>query len=300
MPLNLKNIRDHVLAMMDVDDDDAKVKARDFINMAGRDIWMAKPWRERRAEATITTAAPYSTGTVSTSSTTVTGSGTTFPAATAANLARFAKSYNDPFYQVTSRDSATQLTLAEAYAETALSGSAYVLYQDVYELDADTDTLIDMRLLSAQDGGPLRTLYERRLDEGATLPGLADAPTHFALINNNLTKQLKRVRLWPVPDAAYRIKYRYLRAYTDLIGDGDECVIPESRRDLLICGAMRWAYRLKDEYQKAVAEDGRFQQMLKDHWERERDHAPLIGRLRRFDSPSIIRDRWDAGTASIT
>lgn len=299
MALTLATIRNHVLAMLDVDDSDASSKVTDYINMSARDIWLAHPWRERRAEATITTVAPYSTGTVSTSGATVTGSGTTFPAATAAGLARFAKSYSDPWYTVTTRDSATQLTLSESYAETALSGATYTLYQDVYELASGVDTLIDLRLLKASDDGPLRTLHERVLDEGATLPGLADHPTHYSMIASNATTAVKRVRLWPVPDAVYRVKYRYLKAYTDMSADGDECVVPESRRDLIICGALRWGYRLKDEYRKAQTEDARFEALLRMHWQRERDHAPLAGRLRRFDSAGPYRPSWDINTLDV-
>lgn len=300
MALTLATIRNHVLAMLDVDDSDTSSKVTDFINMSARDIWLAHPWRERRAEGTITTVAPYSTGTVSTSSTTVTGSGTTFPAATAAGLARFAKSYSDPWYTVTTRDSGTQLTLSEAYAETALSGATYVLYQDVFELASGVDTLIDLRILKNGDDGPLRTLHERVMDEGATLPGLSDHPTHYSMLASNATTAVKRVRLWPVPDAVYRIKYRYLKAYTDMSADGDECVVPESRRDLILCGALRWGYRLKDEYRKAQAEDARFEGLLRLHWQRERDHAPLAGRLRRFDRTGPSRAAWDIDTLDVT
>lgn len=300
MPLTLKNIRDHVSGMLDVDDADFLVKIRDYINISARDVWMAKPWRERRAEATLLTVAPYSTGTVSSSSTTITGSGTTFPAATAAGLARFAKDYASPWYTVTTRDSATQLTLSESYAETALSASTYVLYQDVFELDIASDTLIDIRLLKAGDDGPLRTLHERVMDDGVTLPGCSGAPTHYTLMAGNTSSGKKRVRLWPVPDAVYRLRYRYLTQYVDMIGDGDECLVPESRRDLLICGALRWGYRAKDEYQKAMAEDQRFQVMLEQHWSRERDHGPLPGRLRRWNSGSGgYRDGFNISTYNV-
>jgi hypothetical protein len=289
MPLNLKNLQDHIADIIDVDDEDTMASVRAYINMAARDIWMAYPWHERRDEGTLTTVAPYSTGTVSSSSATITGSGTTFPAATAANLARFAKSYSEPWYVVQSRDSATQLTLTESYVDTALSASAYTLYQDTFELAAAVDTIIDVRLLKGMDSGPLAGMLERRLDEMAYIPGQAGTPEAWALVAPNATTLSKRVRLWPVPDAVYRLKYRYLKAYQDMATDGDECMVPESRRDLLLTGTLRWAWRLKEEDDKADAAEVRFQQLLKIHWQREKAQSPLPARIGRYDSVGLHR-----------
>lgn len=299
MALTFVNLQDHVIDMIDVDDTDTRTYVKAYLNMAGRDVWKAYPWYERRVEGSLTTVAPYSTGTVSSSGTTITGSGTTFPAATAAGLARFARSYADPFYTVTTRDSATQLTLADSYAETALSGSNYVLFQDVYELASTVDTVIDLRLIKAQDHGPLDGILERRMDEAAYIPGQSGTPWSWALVTPNPTTKVKRVRLWPVPDAVYRVKYRALTDYTDMSSDSDECVVPESRRDLLIVGALRWAWRLKDEDAKADAAEVRFQQLLQMHWRRERVQSPLAARLGRYDRAGW-RGRADFGADDLT
>lgn len=297
MALTFVNIQDHVLGLIDRDDSDTRTKVKAYINMTGRDIWTAHEWRERRDEGTITTVAPYSTGSVSSSSTTITGSGTTFPSYTA-GLATFALSYSDPPYTIATRDSATQLTLADAYNETALSGSTYVAFQDVYTLGSTVERLIDIRLLATGYDGPLGALTERRLEQVATIPGEAGKPTVYAVLPQTAAG-LKKVRVWPVPDAAYRLKYRFLKTYTDMSADADECVVPETRRDLLVCGTLRWAYRLAGQYQKAQNEDARFEALLLKHIKNEGDHGPLGLRLLPFDAAIRVGGQPDWGSLGV-
>lgn len=298
MALTFLDLQDHVLDLIDVDDATTRARVSDYINIAGRDVWMAHPWPERQAEGTITTLAPYSTGTVSSSGTTITGSGTTFPTTYTATLFRFATAYGAPFYQVTTRDSATQLTLAESYVGTALSGATYVLWQDIYNLASDVDTLVDVRLLKQGADGPIHGALERRLDEDAYFAREAGYPVAYCMTTQS-SAGLKRVRLWPAPDEQYRLKYRYLKSYTDMSADGDECVVPESRRDVLIAGSLRYAYRLKDEYQKALAEEANFNRMLAEHWRREKQQAPIQARRRPFDRARGGRDPFDIGTVGV-
>lgn len=297
-PTTFLEIQDHLMDLLDVDDTATRTFVKDYINFTARDIWLAHPWPERYAEATITTLSPYSTGTVASSGATITGTGTTFPATFTAALARFAASYASPFYTVSTRDSATQLTLSESYAETALSGSTYVYYQDIYNLASDVDELVDVRLLKAGQHGPIAAVLEKRLDEQAYIPGSAGTPIVYSMVGQS-SAGLKRVRLWPVPDNVYRLKYRYLKGYTEMTADADECVIPESRRDLLIVGALRYGYRLKDEYAKAGQEEALFRRMLAEHWAREKDKAVLPARLAPFDGGSRRVDPWDISTMTI-
>lgn len=292
MALTFTSLQDQVLDLIDADDPATREHVKNFINSSARDVWMAFPWRERRAEAIVTTVAPYSTGTVSTSGATVTGSGTTFPSTYTAGLFKFAPGYSSPWYYVTSRDSATQLTLARSFIETALSGSAYVVWQDTYNLASDVDTLVAVRLLKNGQDGPIAITTEDRLDEAAYHPATAAAPVVCAMVPQS-SAGLPRIRLWPTPDAAYALSYRYLKAYTDMAAGSDLCVVPESRRDVLVCGALRWGFRLKNQYQKATAEDARFEGLLRQAWARERDVSPLPMRLRGFDTAARPIDRWN-------
>lgn len=296
MALTFLEMQDETLALIDSDDTDTRTHVKNFLNRSANEIWRAWPARERRKEAILSTLAPYSTGTVSISvaSSTVTGSGTTFPSTYTTGLAKFATGYAAPWYYVATRDSGTQLTLAgtSIWADAALSGSTYALWQDTYNLESDVDTLIEVRLLSTGNDGPIAITSEARLDEVAYHPRWSGFPRACAMVPQS-SAGLKRIRIWPAPDATYRLSYRYLKAYTDMSADGDECVVPEEWRDIIVCGALRWAYRLKGQYQKAIQEDGRFRQSLRDVMKGAADVSPLPGRIRGFDEPSRTRDRWD-------
>lgn len=299
MPLTFKNIQDLVLDMIDVDDSTTRDYVKKFINMTGRDIWMARPWAERYEEAEIRTVAPYTTGTVSVTlgNDGVTGSGTTFPTTIVNNETKFALSFGDPWYIIKQRHSATSLTLEVNYAEATESGQSYVVYQDVYPLAADVDELVDVRLLKANDDGSITDLLEKRMDEAVYIPGHSGVPGVYSMVHGH--GDGSHIRIWPVPDNIYRLRYKYLKAYTEMTADADESVIPESRRDLLIVGTLRHAYRLKDEYQKADAEEARYVRLLEEHWRNEKAKAGVSARLARFDRRIVPRDPFDISTIGI-
>ena len=283
MALTYLNIQDIVLDLIDRSETEDRTRIKQFINMAARDVWTSKPWRERRKTGVVETVAPYTTGTVTVTedSGVVTGSGTTFPA-TNADQRKFALSYTLPWYTVTTRDSSTQLTLGDNYAEDTASAQTYTFFQDVYRLASDVDTVLGIRLQRAGYGGTLGWLSERRMDEMLTLPAFAGVPQHFCM--QDLTSaSLRTVKVWPVPDDTYRFQYRYLKSFTEMSADADECVIPENRRDLIIQRAAVWAYQYVREFDRAVTQYAFYTSELERHWKSEQDAMPRTGRMRRFD-----------------
>lgn len=300
MAITFKNIQDIILDKIDVDDATTLGYVKQFINMAGRDIWMAHPWFERYEEAEITTVAPYSTGTITATkgSTTVTGSGTSFPTTIVNYETKFARSISDPWYAIASRGSATSLTLETAYAETSTgAGASYVVYWDTYALSPTVDELVDVRLIKPNYDGSMTQVLEKRMDEAVYIPGHKGVPGVYCLAHGR--QDNKHIRLWPVPDDTYRIRYKFLKEYEDMVNDADESVIPESRRDLLICGALIHAFRLRDQYDKAAIEEVRFSRMLEEHWRREKAVAVVPARLQRFDKRIKVRDPFDISTLGI-
>ena len=91
-------------------------------------------------EGFITTAAPYTTGTVTVTnnSKTVTGSGTTFTAAMVGRKIRVAS--ENAYYRITAFVSTTEVTLEVVYQGTTASAQTYSIYKDEYKLPADLDT----------------------------------------------------------------------------------------------------------------------------------------------------------------
>lgn len=125
----------------------------------------------------------YSTGTVSTSSTTVTGSGTTFPVGCAGSVIRFGVSASgtavsnkfgsNPFTEqrvIVSRDSATQVTIDAAPTSAYSAGTAYQI-SDPVDIHPGAMTTAFLRaieaefakLINAKDYGERAAIAQRAL-----------------------------------------------------------------------------------------------------------------------------------------
>src|SRR3990167_3554288 len=90
-------------------------------------------------DGSITTVAPYTTGTASITngSTAVTGSGTTWTAAMVGRKIRFGSDL--PWYRIASRSSDTAIVLENVYQGTTNTAATYEIYKDEYKLPADMD-----------------------------------------------------------------------------------------------------------------------------------------------------------------
>lgn len=112
----------------------------------------AWPWPHYRARGTIATINDYSTGTVDVTngSTTVSAgdSAPSFPAAAGGRKIRF--SSQQAWYDILTRDSATQLTLTQAYQGTTLDEGTYTIFQDEYRLAANCQRPLDFIQLEDQ------------------------------------------------------------------------------------------------------------------------------------------------------
>ena len=171
-------------------------------------------WRFLHPVTTLTTVAPYSTGTVSSVGTTVTLTGGTWPswAATHGTL-----TVDETDYEIASRDSDTELTLSAAPG-TAFSDDDYDLEHDGnYDLPDDFGG-IEGRFTYAKDEATYT--FARGVD--VVGEGLIRAKRQFSITDNypkiaairckaatGVSGQRWEVLLWPVPDAVYNLSYRY-------------------------------------------------------------------------------------------
>lgn len=156
--------------------------------------------------------APYSTGTVTVVAGVVTGVGTTFPSWAAA--AEFV--VGSVSYSVSTRDSATQLTLDDT-AVTAAALSTYTLQQIDYVLP---DLFGGFRgdLFLDQTSSSLGQVVRRADKEellGYQRSGIADfaaQPARFAVFTQDQTGaagQRWLITVWPTADAAYTLSGFY-------------------------------------------------------------------------------------------
>lgn len=236
-----------------------------WINQACRRIAYAYPWDERRDEQRIPTVATYSTGTATFTqgSTAVTGSGTTFTAAMVGR--KIALAVGSPYYRIKTYTSATAITLADAYAETTATGHAYVIYQDEYDLAANTHSIENSQVIRESWVGPF-AFYEHRSFEDSVFAGASTSPPVAGCICTSVTPNVPRVRITPVPDAIYRISLRYLRTFKEMLGDGDTYTtsLPEDVEELILDRALRWAPKI--EGSRRVMTDNEFKTQLSMTW----------------------------------
>jgi hypothetical protein len=185
-------------------------------------------------EYQITAYAPYSTGTIAISSGTasVIGTGTTFPS-WAANALLLVE---DVFLEVSTRDSATGLTLKETYDAASLTGKTYYLYYCDYAKPAGL--LGIQRFLS-----PLATFTPVSDVTMAEQRVMRDSASRSGFSYNLSDSKL---RIWPCPTTTAVYKYIGRRRpttliYDDDIADWDPSLLPVLRR------AIDWQLALRGQ-----------------------------------------------------
>lgn len=289
-------LQDRVLNQLGTSETADRNLVKDYLNEAGRDIWRQYPWHERKTWAWASCVAPYTTGTISTTkaSTSVTGSGTVFPAASATRPYKFASGYGEPWYEVSARGGDTALTLDRVWNTTSLSGSGYVLFDDRVWLASDCETLLTKEVWITNTGTGQMIRMHHSADSEQPWPMGAGVPWWFVLtedvdeVTSAGTTTYKRIRLGPVaPDDIYAIRYAYLKKWTDLSSDSDTPALNEALVDLMVEGALHRAYKEEPWRDTDLAERSEmaYGRLLAKEIQRARDEYPNTVRLRSFDEP---------------
>ena len=185
----------------------------DMTEKAFRMVWlpallpgqaMGHQWSFNRGSTMFFTKAPYSTGTISIAAgaTTVTGSGTTFPAGSITSASVLV---NDQLFEVASRDSTTQLTLVGGEVpDTAISGASYQLVYINYFVLTGAGNLGPITYAPNFGDGPIKVVADTIIDDlrQANVPN--SGRPEYASVSNGT------VKLWPVPDAEYQLRFQFL------------------------------------------------------------------------------------------
>lgn len=191
-------------------------------------LWDSNDWSFRQKDAILTTAAPYTTGTVTLNAdrTKVDGVGTAWTAAQVGYSFRHAN--DNTFYEVTAINVGTQqLTLATAYAGAVFTTAGYRLFQSVYSLAADFDQLITMSYWWMLSEGSATSI--ERYDGRRSFT--SQMPMHFVYRGED-ANGVAQIELSPVPATAIGLQYRY-RSKPKVWVDTD--IVP-IREDVLVYG----------------------------------------------------------------
>jgi hypothetical protein len=280
--LNRGQVRALVASMIDYPNDsgsDYRTNLDNWLNIAGRYVWRARPWPERQVETRISTVAPYTTGTASVTkgSTSLTGSGTTWTSGMTGR--KFTPSYGSPWYRFT-YVGATSGTLEDAFAETTLSGSAYSIFQDeydLYDLSATMETIVRVEALSSLSNGWLRRMSAAELDGLAYVHGATGRPTTYAPTLFR-TSGVRRIRLYPIPDDVYRLRVLGLGAFTDMTSDSDTPALSQNKERALILATCLEAQRSGDA--KEVVAYQEVEEAIDKAWREDQSQQPMSVRRR--------------------
>ncbi len=258
MAVTFQNLYTDVLERghLKTDDSLALPMVKRWINQRYRQVAQAKAWRWLMQRTALTLVEQYADGVVDvTKGSTSASAGSNPPTFTAAMVGRRFKvdGFNE-VYIISTVPDASSLTLAAPYQGETTSDAGYSIVQTDYDLPADFDRLAD----PYRSFSPL-TLEPMGLREMNRRWGLDVAygtPTHYTLINEPTTGAA-RLRIHPSAAEPQTLHLDYLIQVSDLSADGDEPIIPELYRDILIWGALADLLTFKDDT-RAEKMEGRF------------------------------------------
>ncbi len=270
--------------------DNLRTSITRWVQKACRTIAYAYPWDDMRGEQRVQTVAPYTTGTAmfTLGSTTVTGSGTTWTSGMVGR--KIALSQGSPPYRIATFVGTGEITIADAYAETTASGSAYTIFQDEYNLAATTHSIEDASLFDGTWSPPLVSYSQREMDAYDIAGSSTGRPFAYGVATST-TVGTPRVRFIPVPDNVYRISFRYLKSWTDIATSETYTTqgLPVDVEELIIDRVLRWAPRV--EGSRRVMTDDEWNAALHKVWAAHSKRRYRFGQRRGFMSgigPRII------------
>jgi hypothetical protein len=195
-----------------------------FINKRYQQLLKAWQWSFLKGYANLQLVAPYSTGTVSVtnSSTTVTGSGTSWTSAMAGRHFRLGSAI--PFYKISAVVSATEITLASAYGGDTATGQTYEIFQHIYSLASDvreiSKIVYDLALIEKS------VEWIERNDPYRSISG---TPLFYADRGIDASGY-RQVEIHPYPSDDYVLRCSYWKSVSNLSADTDTILV---RDDLL-------------------------------------------------------------------
>jgi len=211
-------------------------------------VYTSHTWSFFRPIKTITTTAPYSTGTITIASGVVTLVGGTFPSWAAYGVLKI----DDDYYDVNTRDGNTQITLDDTSVTEAVAHS-YELGRPEYDLPTGFECIEgDLTYEPGQsDFYPPVT----QIDDGELLrlqqdDPYHDRPIHYAIRTGVFVATVgstRRLTLHPTPDAAYVLKARMKLRPTMIDGTNLYPIGGETLTPLIVAACLAAAERNYDE-----------------------------------------------------
>lgn len=194
-----------------------------FLDNEHQEILENTSWSRRKSDSFINTVAPYATGTVSATGTTVTGSSTVWTSSMVGRFIRMGSATY--FHKITAVASATSLTVENTLPADVAASSTYTIFQHVYSLPSNFGRLTSFT-------GDVRLTEWARADIDSLDPyrsATATRPDVYSIRGPD-SSGVYEIEMWPVPSAANAFRFEYLKTNT-LTSDSDS---PLYRSDVLV------------------------------------------------------------------
>lgn len=270
-------VRSYIGSLLDIDvsSGDGPTLVLAAMNQGGRRVWEARSWFGREVTADLFTVAPYATGTVALAQagTTVTGTGTTWVTGMTGRKIAI-PGIGSPWYRFTYVSGTSGTIPTGGYAETTVTASTYSIFQDELDLATTAETIKGVWLYSSLYQGRMLSRTETQMDDNLVNP-TTGVPATWAPVQS-LTAGVRRLRVSPVPDAIYRLRVKYLSAFTDVAADSSTCVLGSNRERAWILASCLEAQRGGDA--KAVTSEDEVQAAIEEAWIKEQAASPMIAR----------------------
>ena len=233
---------------------------------------------------------PYTTGTVTIAAGVVTLAAGTWPTWAASGLLKVSNSY----YEVDSRDTATQITLEDT-SVTVAAGTSYELGRPEYDLPTGFEAISQDSDLNYEPGNsnfwpPVRQRHDSRIRLLQETDPFYDRPVLYSVRTVTFDATLgsrKRLALYPTPDAAYVLRVPMILRPTMIDETNQYPVGGETLTQVIIEACLAAAERNFDEEEKSHTE--RFKQMLL---------LAIKNDLEKSSPTSLGPDRGDCGYTS--
>lgn len=205
------------------------------------------PWNFLHKEATFLTMAEITAGTVTVTLGSATVTETTSNAngwSSAVEGRYFRRDGDSEFYPIDTFGDANPdtLTLNRVYEGDSGTVVGYTIFQRFYSLASDCREVLSMCVIDAPT--PMREVSQKEMDDMlCNRPSHGNPPRFWAMAGRD-SSDLLRVEIYPTPDEAHGILYRYLQK-TPTLSDADTSVIAQVPFALLRSGWLSdyWSWR---------------------------------------------------------
>jgi len=229
------NIKSAVLEKIGITDTDVETVVKQALNDVLQEICQAHNFSWLYGDSSFITVKPYTVGTVKVEegSETVTGTDTVWIAGMVGRKF-YCGNATYEISAVTTTPSMT-LTLSTAYTGDDDDSATYKIYQDEYSLAADVEDVLAVR----QENYPQK-LAKRGIEEMDRYWPQRNSfgyPSMYSIVGYDSTDYIK-IAVYPIPNQARNIYYRYKKRVTEMSADESTPIVPLRYRWVLAKGAL--------------------------------------------------------------